>query len=79
MEETKVRRSTNPDPKKLVEDKAAKSAVQFKTTRVASCSQVLVKNGQAVAVPFAQKLTGYKAKNSYVNTKRSSETASMSQ
>lgn len=79
MEESKVRKSTNPDPRKLVEDKAAKSAAQFKSTRVASCSQVLVKNGQAVAVPFTQKRTGYKAKNSYVNTKRSSETASMSQ
>lgn len=78
MEEAK-RKSTNPDPKRLVEEKAAKSAAQFRSTRVASCSSVLVKNGQAVAVPFAQKLTGYKAKNSYVNSKRSSEVASMAQ
>ena len=38
--------------KKELEDKNAKSAALFKNTKVASCSQILSKNGQAVCLGF---------------------------
>lgn len=58
--------------------KTAKSPKFFQTTRVDSCQHVMSKNGQTVAVSFPVKKTGYKAPNSWVNQKRSSETMSHS-
>eukprot|EP00826_Nyctotherus_ovalis_P053147 TRINITY_DN685_c0_g1_i5.p1 TRINITY_DN685_c0_g1~~TRINITY_DN685_c0_g1_i5.p1 ORF type:complete len:176 (-),score=30.57 TRINITY_DN685_c0_g1_i5:26-553(-) len=58
--------------------KMDKSAPFFKNTKVLSCSRVVVKNGQAVAVAFPQKKTGYKATGSYGNTGKSAETVSVS-
>ena len=59
--------------------KKEKSAKYFENTKVVSCGQIVRKNGQAVAVGFPQKKTGYKAPNSYVNTQRSTETVSFAQ
>lgn len=56
--------------------KATMSAPFFKTTRVESCQFVTAANGQARAVAFPQKKTGYKAKNSWSNQRRSSEVIS---
>ena len=55
------------------------SAPFFKNTKVLSCSKVVVKNGQAVAIGFPHKKTGYMASGSYTNSGRSSETVSVSQ
>ena len=56
--------------------KSSKSPKFFQTTRVDSCQYVVKKNGQTVAVSFPVTKTGYKAPNSWVNQKRSSETVS---
>jgi hypothetical protein len=48
----------------------------FRTARVQTCSHVMMKNGVAVAVAFPLEKTGWKNPNSYVNTKRSTETKS---
>lgn len=56
--------------------KATKSPQFFQSTRVDSCQFVSTKNGQTVAVSFPVTKTGYKAPNSWVNQKRSSETVS---
>lgn len=61
----------------LRQTKMDQSAPFFKNTKVLSCSKVIVKNGQAVAVAFPQKKTGYKAAGSYGNTGKSSETRSL--
>lgn len=53
--------------------KMQESAPFFRTTRIESCSHVMMKNGIAVAVAFPLEKTGWKNPNSYVNTKRSSE------
>ena len=50
------------------------SAPFFRTTRVQTCSHVMMRNGKAVAVAFPLEKTGWKNPNSYVNTIRSSET-----
>ena len=49
------------------------SAPFFRTTRVQTCSHVMMKNGIAVAVAYPLEKTGWKNPNSYTNTKRSSE------
>ena len=49
------------------------SAPFFRSTRVQTCSHVMMKNGIAVAVAFPLEKTGWKNPNSYANTKRSSE------
>ena len=59
--------------------KMEQSAPFFKNTKVLSCSKVVVKNGQAMAVAFPQKKTGYKAAGSYANSGKSSETVSVTQ
>lgn len=56
--------------------KAQKSPQFFQTTRVDSCQFVETKNGQTRAVSFPVTKTGYKAPNSWVNQKRSSEKVS---
>ena len=49
------------------------SAPFFRSTRVQTCSHVMMKNGIAVAVAFPLEKTGWKNPNSYANTKRSAE------
>jgi hypothetical protein len=66
--------ATNKDA--LIRTKTTQSALFFKNTAVLDCAKVIMKGDKAVAIPFAHKLTGYKAKNSYVNQVRSSETES---
>ena len=56
--------------------KMTESAPFFRTTRVQSCSHVMVNNGIAVAVAFPLEKTGWKHPNSYTNTSKSSETTS---
>ena len=58
----------------LLKTKSTQSAAFFKKTAVIDCAKVIMKGDKAVAVPFPYQLTGYKAKNSYVNQVRSSET-----
>ena len=71
-------KSVNPnrtlhDPDRYWGKKMEKSTTYFKGTRVQTCSHVMVKNGKAVAVQFPLEKTGWKAKNSFQNTKRSGE------
>jgi hypothetical protein len=67
-----------PSKEELAATKMANSAPYFKKTAVLDCAKVIMKGDKAVAVPFPQKLTGYKAKNSYVNQVKSSETEGVS-
>jgi len=69
-ESTQGRRAASTDPEMLRQTKMEKTAPFFRETKVQTCSHVLMKGGQAVAVPYPHKATGYKAKNSYVNQKR---------
>ncbi len=66
------------DPEFYKTKKMQESANFFKSTRVQTCSHVVMKNGKAVAMAFPLEKTGWKAANSYVNTKRSTESASHS-
>ena len=63
----------------LRKTKMDKSAPYFRDTKVLTCSKVLMKNGEAVAVVFPQKKTGYKAPGSYGNMSKSSERKSVAQ
>jgi hypothetical protein len=54
--------------------KMEESTPFFRSARVQTCSHVMMKNGIAVAVAFPLEKTGWKNPNSYVNSKRSSET-----
>ena len=63
----------------LRKTKLEKSSPFFRDTKVLTCSKVLVKNGEAVAVVFPQTKTGYKAAGSYGNMSKSSEKKSFSQ
>ena len=63
----------------LRKTKLDKSAPFFRNTKVLTCSKIIVKNGEAVAVAFPQKKTGYMAPGSYANMSKSSETCSFSQ
>lgn len=56
-------------------DKLGKSNMNFKNTRVTSCSGVLLRNGKAVCLAF----TGGAAKPVDVSAHKSSETVSISQ
>lgn len=58
------------------EKKMRESAPFFKDTKVQTCSHIVVKNGQAVAVAFPLEKTGWRHPNSYVNTVKSSEVES---
>ena len=49
----------------------------FRTTRISSCQYVRAKGGQAYAVSFPYKKTGWKAPNSWTNQRRSAEVESM--
>ena len=59
----------------LHEAKLNKSNVNFKNTRVTSCSGVLMKNGKAVAMTFQQKPKCYQKEGDPI---KSSEVASVS-
>ena len=77
----KKSQSVNPnrtlhDPNQFWQTKMQKSANYFKGTRVQTCSHVIMQNGKAVAVSFPLEKTGWKNKNSYANTKRSTESIS---
>jgi hypothetical protein len=63
----------------LRKTKLEKSSPFFRDTKVLTCSKVMVKNGEAVAVAFPQTKTGYKAPGSYTNMSKSSETKSIAQ
>jgi len=56
--------------------RAATSSPFFNNTRVRTCQTVRTSNGVPLAIAFPQKKTGYKAANSWVNQRRSSETCS---
>lgn len=56
-------------------NKTQNSAAEFKNARVTSCSGVLMKSGQAVAVAFPNPIP----KNVDLNAMKSSETTSMAQ
>ena len=58
--------------------KETMSSPFFQTTRVSSCQFVRAKGGQAYAVCFPYKKTGWKAPNSWNNQRRSAEVESMS-
>jgi hypothetical protein len=60
---------------KLTEDKKAASAAMFKNTKVASCSKILQKNGQAVCVSF----NNGAPKPVDLNSKRLTEVTALSQ
>jgi len=62
----------------LKQTKMSNTAPFFRQTAVLDCAKVIMKGDKAMAIPFPMKLTGYKAKNSYVNQVRSSETESYS-
>jgi hypothetical protein len=64
------------DPDEYMQMKMRTSANFFKTAKVQTCSNVVIRNGQPMAVAFPLEKTGYKSKNSYVNTRRSAETKS---
>lgn len=56
--------------------KSTKSDPFFKNTKVQTCQFIQTVNGQPRAIAYPQKKTGYKAPNSWVNQRRSSETES---
>ena len=60
---------------KIREDKISASAAMFKNTKVASCSKILQKNGQAVCVSF----NNGAPKPVDLNSKRLTEVTSLSQ
>ena len=61
------------DPTKYQQLKMQKSAPFFRSTKVSTCSHVMMQNGKAVAIAYPVEKTGWKAPNSYNNTKKSSE------
>ena len=68
-----------PSVQDLMMTKKTATAPLFRKTAVLDCAKVVMKGDKAIAIPFPHKLTGYKAKNSYVNQVRSSETEGFSQ
>jgi hypothetical protein len=58
--------------------KMEESSPFFRTTRVQTCSHVMMRNGKAIAVAFPLEKTGWKNPSSYGNVKRSSEVESWS-
>ena len=58
--------------------KETESSPFFRTTRVQTCSHVMMRNGKAIAVAFPLEKTGWKNPNAYGNVKRSSEVESWS-
>ena len=69
----------SPSEDELRKTKFNQSSPFFKTSRVLSCTKVLVQNGgKSIAYGFPSEKTGYKAKGSYCNYSRSSETKSLS-
>ena len=75
---SEVRRTTLHDAESFKIKKATESSPFFRTTRVQTCSHVMMRNGKAIAVAFPLAKTGWKNPNAYGNVKRSSETDSWS-
>lgn len=73
------RDQTQQKEEMLRKTKMDQSAPFFKNTKVLSCSKVIVKNGQAIAIGFPHKKTGFMAPGSYGNTGKSSEKMSVTQ
>ena len=83
MESRRAANSTTQSPSRTIHDpdafwktKMEKSAPFFRSTRVSTCSHIIMKGGIAVAVAYPLPKTGWKADNSYANTRRSAETES---
>lgn len=66
------------DPETYLKMKTDKSAQYFKYNRVQTCGYIKKVGGKSVAMAFPLEKTGWKAPNSYQNTKRSSEVDSWS-
>lgn len=77
MNEQQLQRTLH-DMAEFRRKKMSESSPFFRTTRVQTCSHVMMKNGKAIAVAFPLEKTGWKNPNSYANTKRSSEVDSWS-
>lgn len=75
MEETAKVQDRISRQQDLHMQKTANSAAEFKNARVTSCSGVLMRGGQAVAVAFADQ----RPKNVDLNAMKSSETTSLAQ
>ena len=73
-----LKERTLHDRQSYMEKKMTESTPFFRTTRVQTCSHVMMKNGRAIAVAFPLEKTGWKNPNAYGNVKRSSETESWS-
>lgn len=76
--ESKLMRRSLHDMDEFKSKKLEQSSPFFRTTRVQTCSHVMMKNGKAIAVAFPLEKTGWKNPNSYGNSKRSSENESWS-
>lgn len=76
--ENLLKQRTLHDRESYMEKKMTESTPFFRTTRVQTCSHVMMKNGRAIAVAFPLEKTGWKNPNAYGNVKRSSETESWS-
>ncbi len=73
-----LKERTLHDRQSYMEKKMTESTPFFRTTRVQTCSHVMMKNGRAIAVAFPLEKTGWKNPNAYGNVKRSSEVDSWS-
>ncbi len=76
--EQNLKERTLHDRDSYMQKKMTESTPFFRTTRVQTCSHVMMKNGRAIAVAFPLEKTGWKNPNAYGNVKRSSETDSWS-
>lgn len=76
--EALLKQRTLHDRQSYMEKKMTESTPFFRTTRVQTCSHVMMKNGRAIAVAFPLEKTGWKNPNAYGNVKRSSEVDSWS-
>lgn len=76
--ESLLKQRTLHDRQSYMEKKMTESTPFFRTTRVQTCSHVMMKNGRAIAVAFPLEKTGWKNPNAYGNVKRSSEVDSWS-
>ena len=76
--ENLLKERTLHDRDTYMSKKMTESTPFFRTTRVQTCSHVMMKTGRAIAVAFPLDKTGWKNPNAYGNVKRSSETESWS-
>ena len=72
--------SISPRNEELMKFKISQSSPFFRSSKVLSCSKVLVRNGRnSVAIGFPLDKTGFMAPGSYANFSRSPEAKSFSQ